>query len=103
MAYSASNPPQRLYGGLSLGNTSSTSLSPVHGIWQYRSADATNVVAAAGYFTNAQDLGMRIGDLIFTTVQSTMGSTGCLIVTNVVQQVTSTGAVVGPSTVVGAT
>ncbi len=103
MAYSASNPPQRMFGGLALGNTSSTSLSPVHGMWQYRSADTTTTVIAAGYFTNGQDLGMRIGDLVFISAQSTMGSTGVAITTAVVQLVTSTGATVGPGTQIGAT
>jgi hypothetical protein len=55
MAYSISNPPaqisERLAGGPSL--------------WVYRSADAIATVDDTDYFTNAADLGMRTGDVIF--------------------------------------
>ena len=103
MAYSTSNPPSKMFAALAQATTGSTTLAPVNQVWIYRSADATNVVAAAGYFTNALDLGIKQGDLIISSAQSTVGSTGIMIFSNCVQIVTSTGAVLGPSTVLGAT
>jgi len=54
MAYSVQNPPALVY-------------QAVGGMvrhWVYKSPDAAAVVAAAGYFTNGQKLGLKIGDLI---------------------------------------
>lgn len=55
MAYSTSNPPVRLCGGIG------SSMS----IWGYKSADGQTDVRVAGYFTNGYDLGMRAGDIVF--------------------------------------
>jgi lipid-binding SYLF domain-containing protein len=54
MAYAASNPPtlnsQRVGGG--------------GAIWTYLSTDVSTDVDAAGYFTNGDALGMKVGDVV---------------------------------------
>jgi hypothetical protein len=54
MAYSTSNPPA-LVGQTIAGN----------GIWHYSSTDVHTDVDAAGYFTNGEALGMKVGDVVF--------------------------------------
>lgn len=54
--YSTSNPPFKIAGGL-------TGSMPA--IWMYSSVDAGSTVDGAGYFTNAKELGMKAGDLVF--------------------------------------
>lgn len=56
MAYSASNPPGKLVERLGGGPA----------MWVYSSTDAiATIVADADYFTNADDLGMVMGDLLW--------------------------------------
>lgn len=55
MAYSTSSPPILIAGGVAAGPR----------IWMYVSTDANTAVDASGYFSNAYDLGMRAGDLVF--------------------------------------
>jgi len=55
MAYSTSNPPR-----LALPAVGANSPN----IWVYDSADAATVVRVADYFTDALDLGMKIGDIV---------------------------------------
>lgn len=62
MAYVTTNPPRMMVGG-AIGGTPN--------IWIYSSADAATLVRVLGYFTNAFDLGMRAGDLVFVRVSST--------------------------------
>lgn len=58
MAYSTSNPPALLVG----------SFNGTHpNVWSYKSEDGASDVDAAGYITNAEDLGMRVGDVVFVT------------------------------------
>ena len=52
-------------------------------IWSYVSADAIAVVGANGYFTNGDDLGMQVGDVVLVT-NSTTGATTVAIVSEVV-------------------
>lgn len=55
MAYSTSNPPAL------------KSPSPLTGAgqtWAYRSTDVATDVDAAGYFTNGDALGMKVGDIV---------------------------------------
>ena len=58
MAYVTTNPPKL---ELSTFNASGTS------IWSYKSTDAAAVVDGDGYITNADDLGMKVNDLVFVT------------------------------------
>lgn len=54
MAYTTSSPPSLLAQGI----------GGVGKVWQYRSTDASSAVDAAGYFTNADALGMTVGDQV---------------------------------------
>jgi hypothetical protein len=55
MTYATSNPPQLITGPLyGAGN-----------LWIYRSADPTATVDGAGYITNAGELGMKVGDILW--------------------------------------
>lgn len=55
MAYSTSAPPALLV--QRVGSNS-------HAIWSYVSTDAATAVRVDGYITNAEDLGMKVGDLV---------------------------------------
>lgn len=55
MSYSTATPPKLLIA--SLENTAPN-------IWTYSNTDAASTVYAANYFTNAQALGMKVGDLL---------------------------------------
>lgn len=57
MTYSTSNPPALIAQGI----------GGVGQVWDYRSTDATTDVDAAGYFTNAVDLGMKVGGQVIVT------------------------------------
>lgn len=56
MAYSTSNPPQLRIP--SVGGTGPQ-------FWSYESADDDATVNGAGYITNADDLGMQVGDSVY--------------------------------------
>ncbi len=58
MAYAVTNPPALLVDRVSGSGA----------IWSYRSADVIGDVDATGYFTNGEDLGMKVGDLVSITV-----------------------------------
>ena len=57
MAYSTNNPPAMI--------TQRLGDSPAAAFWMYVSTDAATVVRVDGYITNGDDLGMKIGDLVF--------------------------------------
>jgi hypothetical protein len=63
MAYSTSNPPRRVSSGAIGGNS----------VWHYSSADAKATVVAAGYITNAKELGMKVGDTVHVFDTATPG------------------------------
>ena len=54
MAYATTNPPAQLVQGI--GSAPS--------LWVYKSTDAHTDVDAAGYFTNAANLGMKAHDVM---------------------------------------
>ena len=56
MAYATSNPPRLMVAAV--GTTAPN-------WWSYSSADAATVVRVINYFTDALELGMKPGDLIF--------------------------------------
>lgn len=58
MAYSKTNPPSLLMDRIGGGGA----------VWSYISPDNRGAVTAAGYFTNAQSLGMRVGDVVNAVV-----------------------------------
>lgn len=89
MAYSTTNPP------------SLTSVAPLTGagqVWQYRSTELGSAVDAAGYFTNAQALGMRVGDMVLV-----YESTNVVFRSHVVLTVSSTGADLSDGATMGST
>lgn len=88
MAYASSNPPMRMFGPLTGAGS----------IWQYRSTELGTAVDGAGYFTNAKDLGMKVGDavLVYESTTNAMRSMG-------VVAVTSTGADLSDGTTIGST
>lgn len=55
MAYVTTNPPQVLVPSIGARPT----------IWSYESADVDSVVNGAGYITDALELGMKIGDMVW--------------------------------------
>lgn len=63
MAYATSNPPAKLVQGLLTQFGAGAGAGG--DVWVYKSTDADATVAGAGYFTNAADLGMQIGDVVF--------------------------------------
>lgn len=93
MAYSGStagstvaNPPSRgqtmLAGSTNTGSSDATAWSQ----WLYRSTHTQQEIAAAGFFTDAQVLGISVGD-------SVLGVKGTTAISHhVVTAVTSTGA-----------
>ena len=56
MAYSTDNPPALAGGELT---------NSVPQTWVYRSADTAATVDTDGYITNADDLGMKVGDVVY--------------------------------------
>lgn len=73
-ASSVANPPVRMAGPLTMGSTAGP--NPRGGsLWWYHSSDGSTVVSAANYFTDAYYLGMRPGDVVMGSYQSTVGST----------------------------
>jgi hypothetical protein len=63
MAYAVTNPPSQVTHALGSGKN----------IWIYVSADAKATVVAAGYITNAVQLGMKVGDLVYVYDTATPG------------------------------
>lgn len=63
MAYDESNSPGKVAetvgGGASL--------------WMYKSADVDSATNATDYYTNGQDLGMAVGDMVLVTDTTTPG------------------------------
>lgn len=66
MGYATTNPPSLTFSGaLTRGNPAAGSSEPTGiNIWAYVSADAAATVNGAGYFTNGDALGMKVGDII---------------------------------------
>lgn len=92
MSYSTSVPPRilvtPLQGNLGLAGSGIN-------IWHYSStADAFATVAGAGYFTNAQSLGMAVSDIVLVKGSS------AAITSHQVTAVTSTGASLSAGTVI---
>ena len=81
MAYSTSSPPQLLIGAFTAGNHAS--------IWTYESTDASTVVDGDGYITNADALGMKVGDIVFV---SDTDASPLITTTHIVTSVTAGGA-----------
>ena len=57
MAYSTSTPPQLLLGSFTNGSGQVS-------IWNHYSADTAATARVTGFITNAEDLGMKVGDIV---------------------------------------
>ena len=91
-ASSVSNPP--VYFGGPLTRASSAGANPRGGaFWHYTSSDGSTVSSAANYFTDALNLGVRPGDMILGSYQSSVGSTDRYSYRLIVTGVTTSGAV----------
>lgn len=67
MAYSTSNPPNCIVPRMGSGGSA---------IWAYRHTDIHTDVDASGYFTNGDDLGMVVGDVVLVSKSdATIGTT----------------------------
>jgi hypothetical protein len=65
MAYATTNPPRLMgYPGLYTENSGTSDPKRRRPNWFYRTADVKSVVAVTGYFTNAVDLGLVVGDVV---------------------------------------
>ena len=79
MAYVTTNPPQQVWHSLGSGGRSG---------WYYASTDPSTDVDAVDYFSNGDDLGMRVGDIVYV-VDTDTGPTATL---HSVSAVTAGGA-----------
>lgn len=70
MAYSTSSPPMLLMG--TIGNVAPN-------IWAYKSADVDDTVNGSGYFTNGDNLGMKLGDLVIVDDTTTPKTSLCYV------------------------
>lgn len=65
---STPNPPQAISQPLTRGSTSTQLLSSQkRNVWLYSSSNYTTDLTAAGFFSDAQALGMRFGDIVLGT------------------------------------
>lgn len=93
-ASSVANPPNRVDSGLlSMRNINeSTSVAEGGGLWTYNSSNLTTDVTASNFFTDAQRLGMRNGDVMIASSFSTQSSTGHILMIGMITGVSSSGA-----------
>lgn len=87
MAYSASLPPALIASGLTRSGNNQ--------FWEYKEAATFDTIRAAGYISNALDLGMQVGDYIMHW-DSTSASAPVLTFGRVTA-VSSTGATIAPT------
>jgi hypothetical protein len=75
MAYATTNPPRIMVSGVGTGGPS---------WWSYDSADAATTVRADTYISDADDLGMKVGDIIIqsSTVASAVAHIYSVITIN---------------------
>jgi len=58
----------------------STSVAEGGSLWVYNSSNLTTDIRASGFFTDADELGMRNGDIMIAGTYSTQSSTGHILV-----------------------
>lgn len=74
MAYNTNNPPVRIRSSLD-GSTSA--------LWSYISTNSTTQVAASGFITDAANLGMKVGDVVFVEESDNNNSTATFAVASI--------------------
>lgn len=95
MAYdSTGNPPMLITrGGLApTNNVGSTSVASGKGLWFYNSTNLTTDMTASNFFSDAQALGMRNGDVMIAATHSTESSTDHITVVGMITGVSTSGA-----------
>ena len=99
MSYSGStastpNPPVRISQGLiaQTNNVGSTSVAKGGSVWAYNSTNLTTDMTSSNFFTDAQALGMRNGDILISATHSTESSTGHILVIGMITGVSTSGA-----------
>ena len=91
---SIANPPRAVYGANMWGKRSTTVVSSTtlvgQNVWLYNTTDGSTDLVSTAYFTDAQQLGMRDGDIV-------MGA-----ITNSGTSITFYAGALGPVTTAGA-
>ena len=88
MAYDTKNPPALVY----------QAIGGMVRHWVYKSPDAAATVDGAGYFTNGQKLGMKVGDLV-----EVINTTGNITTLHQVSAVSASGVDLNDATVINQT
>ena len=115
-ASSLQNPPRALVSRFAGSKPSSTTLSTAHpsdggaspyrvqggGIWILQSSEASSVALADNYFTDAREIGMQPGDIMFLQKWTTAGSSVVLHIASVVS-VSTAGALMSTSQFISST
>lgn len=115
-ASSLQNPPRSLISSFAAGNEASTTLSTAipasgaasayrvqgGGLWIYQSSHPTTDVCADNFFTDAQRIGMKPGDIVMAQQWTTAGSSVTLRIYSVVS-VSTSGALMSTSQVISST
>lgn len=70
MSYSATNSPCLVFSP-AVSVARGTNVTGVN-IFTYNSADSLATVQGSGYFTNASELGMKVGDYVFVSVSGVL-------------------------------
>jgi len=108
-ASSIQNPPIRIWGGMGAGadahitGGSTLYISGLGGSnpagrgfgqqgWVYHTTDVTSAPLAANYFTDAAQLGMRPGDIVFFVQQGSTVNSSQMLRINVIAAVSTNGA-----------
>jgi hypothetical protein len=91
---SVANPASRISHGLlaQTNNVGSTSVANGGAFWSYNSTNLTTDMTASNFFTDAQNLGMRNGDILISATYSTESSTGHILVLGIITGVSTSGA-----------
>jgi len=99
-----SNPPIRINGGLGgYLNTGSTAQPIGMGVWFHGTTDTSTGPFVANYFTDAKQLGMKQGDIMFVSAQmSTVASSQQLYI-GIVGAVTTDGAALSTMSFISST
>lgn len=95
MSYDSTGNPPILMARAGLAptnNINSTSVANGMSLWGYNSTNLTTDMTASNFFSNAQALGMRNGDMLMATSYSTESSTGHIVVTGIITGVSTSGA-----------
>jgi len=93
-ASTVANPPSRVDNALlSQRNIrESTSVASGGSLWVYNSTNLTTDVCGSGFFSDADELGMRNGDILIAASYSTQSSTSHVLMIGMIAFDSTTGA-----------